>query len=130
MSKSIETIKTDHAPAAIGPYAQAVKVGDMLFTSGQIPIDPKTGELITGSIEEQTKQVFANLKAVLAAAGTDLSNVVKATVFMQNLGEFQRMNAIYAENFGDNRPARSTVQVASLPKNVAVEIDLIALIKG
>ena len=130
MSRTISTVATEKAPAAIGPYAQAIKVGQMIYTSGQIPIDPASGELVKGDISAQTRQVFANLKAVLAAAGSDLSRVVKATVFMQDLNDFQAMNAIYAEQFGDTRPARSTVQVAALPKGSAVEIELIAVAEG
>ena len=128
MSKKIKIVQTDKAPAAIGPYSQAICVGKMIYTSGQIPMNPKTGELVGGDITAQTQQVFANLKAVLHEAGSDLSKVIKATVFMKDLGDFQAMNAVYAEAMGDNRPARSTVQVAALPKNVDVEIDVIALV--
>ncbi|MCF7847935.1 MAG: RidA family protein [Kiritimatiellales bacterium] len=119
-------VNTDHAPAPIGPYNQAVKCGTLLFTSGQIPINPVTGELIDGTIEEQTRQVLDNLKAVVEFAGSSLDKAVKTTVFLSNMAEFPIMNAVYAEYFGtDNAPARSTVQVAALPKGVKVEIELI-----
>jgi 2-iminobutanoate/2-iminopropanoate deaminase len=125
MEKQI--ISTNNAPAAIGPYSQAVKVGNLLFTSGQIPLLPN-GELLTGSIKEQTHQVFKNLKAVLEAAGASLNDVVKATVFIADMNQFGEINEVYAEYFGDHRPARSTVQVARLPKDVGVEIDLICVL--
>lgn len=120
-------IATDQAPAAIGPYAQAVKVGNLLFTSGQIPLG-LNGEVVAGGVEEQTHQVFANLKAVLAEAGAELHDVVKATVFIKDMGQFAAINSIYAEYFGDHKPARSTVEVARLPKDVLVEIELIVSI--
>lgn len=126
MEKQI--ISTANAPAAIGPYSQAVKVGNMLFTSGQIPLLPN-GELLTGDIQEQTHQVFKNLQAVLAEAGASLNDVVKATVFIKDMDQFSQINEVYAEYFGDHRPARSTVQVARLPKDVGVEIDLIVITK-
>lgn len=126
MEKQI--ISTANAPAAIGPYSQAVKVGNMLFTSGQIPLLPN-GELLTGDIQEQTHQVFKNLQAVLAEAGASLNDVVKATVFIKDMDQFGQINEVYAEYFGDHRPARSTVQVARLPKDVGVEIDLIVITK-
>ncbi|KEO83133.1 RidA family protein [Tumebacillus flagellatus] len=126
MEKQI--IATTNAPAAIGPYSQAVKVGNMIFTSGQIPLLP-TGELLTGSIQEQTHQVFKNLQAVLAEAGSSLNDVVKATVFISDMNQFGEINEVYAQYFGDHRPARSTVQVARLPKDVGVEIDLVAVTK-
>ena len=128
MSEKIE-IATADAPAAIGPYSQAVRVGDLLFTSGQIPIDPATGAMIDGGIEEQTTRVLENLKAVLQAAGAELTQVVKTTVFLKDLGDFAAMNAIYAQYFappGTVPPARSTVQVAALPKDALVEIECIA----
>lgn len=124
---SIEVISTTHAPAAIGPYSQAVRTGNMIFTSGQIPLDAN-GQLVEGGIEEQTHQVFRNLQAVLAEAGAGFGNVVKATVFLSDLSQFAAVNAIYASYFGDHKPARSTVQVARLPRDVQVEIDLIAMI--
>ena len=129
MSEKIE-IATADAPAAIGPYSQAVRVGDLLFTSGQIPIDPATGAMITGGIEAQTTRVMENLKAVLLAAGAELTQAVKTTVFLKDLGDFAAMNAIYAKYFapeGTVAPARSTVQVAALPKGARVEIEMIAL---
>ena len=119
-------ILTENAPAPIGPYSQAVALGDLLFLSGQIPLDPKTGALVDGDIESATRQVFENIRAVLAAEGLDFKNVVKTTVFMQDLGLFPRMNAVYATYFPDNPPARSTVQAAALPKDVSVEVEVIA----
>jgi len=126
MEKTI--ISTTNAPAAIGPYSQAVKAGNMLFTSGQIPLLPN-GELLTGDIKEQTHQVFKNLQAVLAEAGATLNDVVKAGVFIADMNQFAEINEVYAQYFGDHRPARSTVQVARLPKDVGVEIDLICVLK-
>lgn len=120
-----EIISTDQAPKAIGPYSQAIELGNLIFTSGQIPLDPATGALVEGGIEAQTRQVFNNLRAVLLAAGTVLEKTVKATVFLQDLNDFQAMNAVYAEAFGEARPARSTVQVARLPRDARIEIDLI-----
>jgi len=122
-------IATTDAPAAIGPYSQAIRVGDTLFTSGQIPIDPATGNLVPGGIAEQTTRVLENLKAVLAAAGVDFVHVVKTTVFLKDMADFAAMNAIYATYFapqGAIPPARSTVQVAALPKDSLVEIECIA----
>jgi 2-iminobutanoate/2-iminopropanoate deaminase len=122
-------IATPDAPAAIGPYSQAVRVGDTLYTSGQIPIDPATGNLVPGGIEAQTTRVLENLKAVLAAAGIDLIHVVKTTVFLKDMKDFAAMNTIYAHYFapaGVIPPARSTVQVAALPKDALVEIECIA----
>jgi len=129
MSQSKSAVSTADAPAAIGPYSQAIRVGDMLFTSGQIPIDPKTGQFVSGGIAEQTMQVLENLKAVLAQAGLDFTHVVKTTVFLQSMGDFAAMNAVYAQYLapeGAIPPARSTVQVAALPKDALVEIELIA----
>ena len=117
---------TDSAPAAIGPYAQAVSVGGFLFTSGQIPLDPATGEMVAGGFEAQARQVLANLRAVLASAGCEFGDVVKATVYVVDLGDFPKLNALYGEAMGSHRPARSTVQVAALPKGALVEIDLVA----
>lgn len=119
-------VSTTEAPAAIGPYSQAILVGNTLYTSGQIPLTPE-GTLITGSIEEQTHQVFKNLKAVLAQGGFSLEDVVKATVFIADMNQFGTINEIYASYFGDHRPARSTVQAARLPRDVGVEIELIAV---
>ena len=121
-----KTIQTPEAPAALGPYSQAVVVGGWVFASGQIPIDPATGELIDGGITEQTDRVMKNLAAVLHEAGLSLDRVVKTTVYLTDMGTFGEMNEMYAKHFGDHRPARATVQVAALPKNVGVEIDVIA----
>ena len=128
MSKQI--IQTDKAPAVIGPYSQAVKVrvGELLFTAGQIAIDPVTGEIVNGGIQEQTRQVLENLKAVIEAGGSNLNKVVKVTVFLQDMNDFASMNEIYAEYFGENPPARSAVQVARLPKDVKIEIECVAVI--
>lgn len=121
----LEVISTNEAPAAIGPYSQAIKLGGLLFTSGQIPLDA-SGALIEGGIEEQTHQVFRNLKAVLEASGATFQDVVKATVFMKDMNQFATVNGIYASYFGDHKPARSAVEVARLPKDVLVEIEVIA----
>jgi 2-iminobutanoate/2-iminopropanoate deaminase len=123
----MKVIQTKNAPAAIGPYSQAVVVGDLLFTSGQIPLRVD-GTLVEGDITIQTKQVLANLKAVIEEAGADLSKVIKTTVFLKNLDDFVAMNNVYAEAFGDHTPARSTVQVAKLPRDVLVEIETIVSI--
>ncbi len=119
-------INTPEAPAAIGPYSQAVVAGEWVFASGQIPIDPGTGDLIDGGIAEQTDRVMKNLAAVLHEAGVSLDRVVKTTVYLADMGTFAEMNEVYAKHFGDHRPARATVQAAALPKNVGVEIDVIA----
>ena len=127
MSKTV--ISTPNAPAAIGPYSQAILVGDTLYTSGQVSIDPKTNDFIAGTIEQQTTMVFENLTAILTEAGFDLSHVIKTTVFLQSMSDFAAMNAIYAKYLapeGVAAPARSTVQVAALPKNALVEIEVIA----
>jgi len=116
---------TDDAPRAIGPYSQAVEVDGWLYTSGQIALDPATGEMVAGGFEAQARQVLANLRAVLAAAGCTFSNVVKATVYVIDLADFPKLNTLYGEVMGDHRPARSTVQVAALPKGALVEIDLV-----
>lgn len=121
-----EVVATKEAPAAIGPYSQAIKFGSMLFLAGQISIDPKTNQLNSGSIEEQTKLVLENLKAVLAANGMTMDDVVSTTVFLKDLNEFGKMNAIYGSYFKDKPPARATVQVARLPRDVLVEISAIA----
>jgi len=121
-----EIIKSPDAPKAIGPYSQAVKVGNTLYCSGQIAIDPQTGELVTESIEAETKQVLDNLGAVLKEAGMDFSNVVRATVFMSDIENYGKINGVYAKYFTDNPPARAAVQVANLPKYVNVEISCIA----
>ncbi|REE66502.1 2-iminobutanoate/2-iminopropanoate deaminase [Paenibacillus taihuensis] len=127
MKAQPQMIATDKAPAAIGPYSQAVKLGNMLFTSGQIPLTAE-GVLVEGGIEEQTHQVFRNLEAVLAEAGATFADVVKATVFIKDMNQFAALNSIYASYFGDHKPARSTVEVARLPKDVLVEIELIVSI--
>ena len=124
---SRELVQTETAPKAIGPYTQAVKANGMVYTAGQIPIDPKTGEFVSGGIAAQTRQVLENLKAVLEAGGSSLEKVVKATVFLRNMGEFATMNEIYAEYLGNVKPARSTVAVSELPRGALVEIDLVAL---
>jgi 2-iminobutanoate/2-iminopropanoate deaminase len=121
-----EVIATKDAPAAIGPYSQAIRVGNTLYLAGQIPIDPRTNQLVLGSIEEQTKLVLENLKAVLVAAGMSMDDVVSTSVFLKDLNDFQRMNAVYATYFKDKPPARATVQVARLPRDVAIEISAIA----
>ena len=119
-------VLTDKAPAPIGPYSQAVSIGDFLFLSGQIPLDPKTGELVDGDIEAATSRVLENILAVLEAEGLGFRHVVKTTVFMKDLSLFPRMNAVYATAFAQDPPARSTVQAAALPKGVSVEIEVIA----
>jgi 2-iminobutanoate/2-iminopropanoate deaminase len=120
-------IKTDKAPQAIGPYSQAVRTESMIYTAGQIGIDPATKELVSGGIEAETRQVLTNLKQVLEAANSGLNYVVKTTVFLREMTDFSKMNAIYAEFFSENPPARSTVAVAALPMGVAVEIEAVAL---
>lgn len=123
-----EIISTDKAPAPIGPYSQAVKKNGTLYTSGQIAIDPKTGELVLDDITTETKQVMENMKAVLAAAGMGFEHVVKSSIFLSDMGDFPKVNAVYAEYFDEaEAPARETVQVACLPKNVNVEISMIAV---
>ena len=123
-----ETISTDKAPKAIGPYEQAIKIGDFVYTAGQIPIDPKTSNLVAGGIAEQTRQVLENLKAVLESAGSSLDKVIKATVFLKNIADFAALNEIYGEYLGKAKPARSTVAVADLPRGALVEIDLVATV--
>ena len=123
-----ETISTENAPGAIGPYSQAVKAGNFIFCSGQIPLDPQTGEFVSEEVAEQTRQVLKNLSAVLDAAGTSLNNVVKTTVFLVDMNDFAAMNEVYAEFFSENKPARATVQAARLPRDTRVEIECIAVI--
>jgi 2-iminobutanoate/2-iminopropanoate deaminase len=123
-----EIISTDNAPSAIGPYSQAVKTGNLVFVSGQIPIDPATGEFVSQEVAEQTEQVLKNLSAVLEAAGSSLNNVVKTTVFLADMNDFAAMNDIYAKYFSENKPARATVQAARLPRDARVEIEAIGLI--
>jgi 2-iminobutanoate/2-iminopropanoate deaminase len=120
-------IQTDKAPQAIGPYSQAVRTENMIYTAGQIGLDPATMEIVSGGVEAETRQVLNNLKQVLEAANSGLSYVVKTTVFLRDMADFPKMNAVYAEFFPENPPARSTVAVASLPKGVAVEVEAIAL---
>lgn len=126
MQKQI--VSTASAPKAIGPYEQAVKVGDFIYASGQIPLDPATGNLVENNITIQTRQVMENLKAVLTAAGSSLERVVKTTVFLKNISDFAAMNEVYGEYLSDVKPARSTVAVADLPRGALVEIDLIAIL--
>lgn len=121
-----KVIKTDMAPKAIGPYSQAIMVGDFLFASGQIAINPATGEIVEGGIEAQTRQVMENVKNILQAAGMDFSNVVKTTVFITNMDDFGKVNEIYANYFGENPPARSCVEVSRLPKGALIEVEVIA----
>jgi 2-iminobutanoate/2-iminopropanoate deaminase len=120
-------VATDDAPKAIGPYSQAITTDGLVFTAGQVALDPKSGELLGRTTAEQTEQVFANLQAVLAAAGTSLGNVVKTTVYLIDMADFAQMNEVYAKHFGTHKPARSTVQAAGLPKAARVEIDVIAV---
>jgi 2-iminobutanoate/2-iminopropanoate deaminase len=120
---------TDAAPRAIGPYSQSVEVNGMLYTSGQIALDPATGEMVGGGLEAEAHRVFANLAAVLASAGCSFADVVKTTVFLSDMGDFAALNRVYAEAFGDHKPARSTVQAAALPRGAKVEIDLVARIR-
>ncbi|HEV2130366.1 MAG TPA: RidA family protein [Longimicrobiaceae bacterium] len=122
----LQRIQTDGAPAAIGPYSQAIVHAGLVFTAGQIPLDPATGELIGGDITEQTERVLQNLSAVLDAAGASLQSVVKTTVFLQDMGDFAAMNEVYGRFFGEHHPARSAVQAARLPRDVRVEIEAIA----
>ncbi len=126
-------VATNEAPRAIGPYSQAVRAGNLLFTSGQIALDPETQQVVAGGIAEQATQVFANLKAILEAGGSSFLHVVKATVFLKNFDDFAAMNAIYAEHLaagGSQPPARTTVEVSRLPKDVLVEIDLVAIVEA
>lgn len=122
-----EVISTTAAPAAIGAYSQAVKVGEWIFVSGQIPLDPQTGELVSGEIQSQVRRVLENAKAILLAADSSLADVVKATIFLRDMNDFQAVNAVWAEYFPVNPPARAAVQVARLPRDVGVEVELIAL---
>ncbi|HET8713466.1 MAG TPA: RidA family protein [Gemmatimonadales bacterium] len=128
-ASGLGVVASDAAPKAIGPYSQAIVADGLVFTAGQVALDPKSGELVGKTTAEQTEQVFANLEAVLAAAGSSLANVVRATVYLADMADFTQMNEVYAKHFGTHKPARSTVQAAGLPRNARVEIDLIA-IKG
>ena len=122
----IDTVSTNGAPRAIGPYSQALRAGGFLFTAGQVGFDPATGELVDGGIAEQTRQVLANIRAILEAGGSGLGQVVKTTVFLVDMADFAAMNDVYAEAFGAHRPARSTVAVAALPRGARVEIEAVA----
>ena len=122
----MNAISTKKAPAAIGPYSQAIRVGNIFYTSGQIPLDPATGAFVEGGIKEQTRQALTNIKAILEEAGTSMDNVVKTTVFMANMDDFADMNAVYAEFFTEPYPARSAVAVKTLPKGALIEIEVIA----
>lgn len=128
MSTVKEIIATDRAPRAIGPYSQAVRAGNLVFASGQIPIDPATGEFVPGGIAEQTKQVLHNLTAVFAAAGVGMDQVIKTTVFLLDMDDFTAMNEVYGSFFGEQPPARATVQAARLPRDARVEIEAIAVV--
>ena len=122
-------IQTKNAPAAIGPYAQAVRVGNLIFTSGQLPVNPTTGELLTDDIQAETRQCLENVKAILEEAGSSLDHAVKLTVFIKDMNQFSKINEVYATYFPGDKPARSCVEVARLPKDVNIEIEAIAVIK-
>ena len=122
----MRTVHTPSAPKAIGPYSQAIVTGDLVFTSGQVALDPVTGQLIEGDVQAQTRQVFRNLEAVLQAAGSSLQSGVKAQVFLRSMDDFAAMNEVYAQAFGEHRPARTTVEVSRLPRDARVEIDVVA----
>ncbi len=127
MDKTV--VNTDKAPAAIGPYSQAIRAGNLLFTSGQIPIDPATGELVRGDIQAQTRQCMDNIKAILEAAGTSLENCYKRQLYIKDMNQFAQINEVYGRYFGANPPARACVEVARLPRDVDVEIEAVALIE-
>ncbi len=122
----MRTICSEGAPKAIGPYSQAIEVNGFVFVSGQIPLDPSTGQIVNGDIKKQTERIFENLKAILMAAGCDLKDVVKTTVFATNINDFPQINEVYARYFGDHKPARSFVSVSALPRGAQVEIEVIA----
>jgi 2-iminobutanoate/2-iminopropanoate deaminase len=122
-----KTVVTPHAPKAVGPYSQAVLIGGTLYCSGQIPLDPESGEVVSGGVREQAERVFLNLGAVLRASGMDFSNVVKATIFTTDLSKFGELNEVYASFFSEPYPARSTVQVSALPRGVQVEVEVVAI---
>jgi 2-iminobutanoate/2-iminopropanoate deaminase len=126
---NVRIVHTENAPAAIGPYSQAVVAGNFLFTAGQIAIDPATGQIVQGDVSAQTERVMSNLAAVLENAGASWSDVVKTTVYLQDMADFPRVNEVYGRVMGEARPARSTVQVAGLPRGVLVEIDVIAIVR-
>ena len=125
---SVRTVHTEKAPAAIGPYSQGTIGGGVFYSAGQIALDPATGQIVPGDVEAQTRRVLANLAAILAAAGTEWSRVLKVTVYLQDMADFPRVNEVYAEAVGGARPARSTVQVSALPRGALVEIDVVALV--
>ena len=125
---SVRIVDTDNAPAAIGPYSQGIVAGNFLFTAGQIALDPATGQIVQGDVTAQTERVLKNLAAVLDSAGTSWADVVKTTVYLQDMADFPRVNEVYGRMIGDARPARSTVQVAGLPRGVLVEIDAVAVV--
>jgi 2-iminobutanoate/2-iminopropanoate deaminase len=129
MSQERQVVQTERAPKAVGPYAQAIRAGDLVFTAGQVPIDPATGKIEATTIEAQTRQVLTNIAAVLEASGSGLDRVLKTTVFMVDLTEFQAMNTVYAGFFPSEPPARSTVQVSALPLGARVEIECVALVR-
>lgn len=122
-----KVIYTEKAPKAIGPYSQAIRTDSFIFTAGQVGLDPSTGELVAGTVEEQTRQALSNLRNVIEAAGSSMDNVVKTTVFLKDMADFPKMNAIYAEFFGENPPARSTVAVVALPKGGLVEVEAVVI---
>lgn len=126
---TLDVVATASAPKAIGPYSQAIAAGDLIFTAGQVALDPSTGELVAGGIADQTTRALENLRAVLAAAGSSLSQVIKTTVFLVDMADFAQMNEVYGRFFGDHRPARSTVAVAGLPRGALVEIEVIAALR-
>ncbi|KAI8995750.1 hypothetical protein HDU85_005054 [Gaertneriomyces sp. JEL0708] len=128
MSSALKIVATENAPKAIGPYSQAVVANGMVFTAGQIGFDPKTMEVVPGDVQDQTRQVLKNLRAVVEEAGSSMDKVIKTTVFLKDMNDFAKMNEIYAEAFGNARPARSAVQAARLPRDVLVEIEAIALV--
>ena len=127
MPRQRSIVSTEKAPAAVGPYSQAVRIGDLVYTAGQIPLDPATGTMVPGTIEVQTRQVLNNMSAVLTAAGSGLDSIVKMTVFMTDLGQFAQMNAVYAEFFPDAPPARSAVEVVALPLGAMIEMEAVAV---
>ncbi|EJD03497.1 YjgF-like protein [Fomitiporia mediterranea MF3/22] len=126
---SLSVVSTPNAPGAVGPYSQAIKAGNLVFLSGCIPVNPATSKVVEGGVEEQAKQALANLKAVVEASGSSIDKVAKTTVFIKNMDEFARMNAVYAEFFGSHKPARSCVEVARLPMDVLFEIECIAVLE-
>lgn len=128
VTSTMQTVSTENAPAAIGPYSQAIVANGFVYTAGQVPFNPQTMQVVEGDIAVQTEQVMKNLQAILQQAGADLSTVVKTTVFLKDMNDFAAMNEVYARHFGDHKPARSTVQVARLPRDVDVEIECVAVL--